>query len=153
MAYALSDQQIATFLREGTLTIPNFFSPEQVADWRDQTYRHNGVSRNDRLSMPGGSTGVSRYIHAPDPEIEARLEYPYAGMTNTFTGIMPKYGDTPFQPHRLPLKTPVLLMHRRCLPLPQAERGARPGGRPPTGVPRDRPEPRALRHRRAAARP
>jgi len=87
---ALSEEQIATFLREGTLTIPNFFSPAQVADWREQTYAHNGAERSAPDSFPGGSTGVSRYIHAPDPEIEARLEYPYGGIPNSFTGVVPK---------------------------------------------------------------
>ena len=78
--------------QQRTLIVPlvrtGFFSVRQIEDWRQQTYAHSAADPADPASWPGaGSTGVGRYLHAPDPEIQARLEYPYAGLAHTFTGI------------------------------------------------------------------
>ena len=43
----LTDAQIARFCAEGVLAIPNFFSQEQISDWRDQTYAHHSADRGD----------------------------------------------------------------------------------------------------------
>eukprot|EP01047_Picozoa_sp_COSAG01_P097087 COSAG01_NODE_27468_length_685_cov_0.703072_1_plen_193_part_01 len=87
---ALTDAQIAQFCCDGVLHIPGFFSPEQIADWRVQTYEHSAADPTDPATWPGGgSTGVGRYLHrADDPDIQARLVYPYEGLAHTFTGVV-----------------------------------------------------------------
>lgn len=87
---ALTDAQIAQFCRDGVLHIPGFFSPEQIEEWRIQTYDHSAADPADPTTWPGGgSTGVGRYLHrADDPEIQARLAYPYEGLPHTFTGVV-----------------------------------------------------------------
>lgn len=87
---ALTDAQIAQFCRDGVLHIPGFFSPEQIAEWRIQTYDHSAADPADPTTWPGGgSTGVGRYLHrADDPDIQARLVYPYEGLPHTFTGVV-----------------------------------------------------------------
>jgi hypothetical protein len=83
----LTDAQIVQFCHEGVLHIPGFFTGEQIEAWRQQTYAHSRADPGRPGSWPdGGSTGVSRYLHAPDPAIQARLEYPYDGLTHPFTG-------------------------------------------------------------------
>jgi hypothetical protein len=91
---ALSSAQLEQWTREGTLHIKGFFTPAQIASWRAQTFANVGAVADQPSTWPGGDTGVSRYLHTDsDPDLQARLAYPYAGIANTFTGVVPPQNE------------------------------------------------------------